>query len=421
MTRLHIDSLTYGPHGVGRAEGKVYFVRNAAPGDEVECEVREDHRSYAFAEVTALIQAGESRRVPPCPFLPRCGGCPWQHVSYEAQLAAKERAVADLLRRVARLEDPPLLPIIAAPQELGYRNRLSLRVEGGRVGYFAAASHELVPVDECLLASPRLDGALALLQLWLETLVTKVKRAEIVAGADGRFVFTAQAEGAFAAADNRASERFAAAQSRVQGLALRGRGWRHAWGDERVRVELGDGDALELRAGGFQQVNAAANQILVATVVDFARVTAEERVLDLYAGFGNLTFPLARRARKVTAVERDSESARAGAAHAEAAGLEGVRFIEADVPAVLKAWLRDRRRADLVVLDPPRSGAAEAAGMLLAMHPARIVYVSCNPSTLARDLAILAGRYRVVRVQPIDFFPQTYHVETVTELVLTGT
>jgi 23S rRNA (uracil1939-C5)-methyltransferase len=418
--RGRVESLAYGPHGVVRAGGKVYFVRQTAPGDEIEFEVREEHRSYAFAETTALLEPGETRRQPPCEYLPRCGGCPWQHVTYEAQLLAKERAVGDLLRRVGGLGAAQVLPILRSPREFGYRRRLSLRVEGRRVGYFAGGSHELIPIAHCLLAAPALDGAIPIAEEWVGSLATTVKRIEVAAeGTEDRFVLAAQAEGSFAPADDDATAVLLRRHPRLVGAALRGRGWRRSWGDAETRVSAGGDCLLSLAAGSFVQVNEEANRAMVAVVLDFARCAPADHVLDLYAGFGNLTFPLARVAAQVTAVERDPGAAEAGREHARGHGHERVTFVAGDVAPFLEACVRRGDRYDVVVLDPPRSGAAEAARELLRMRPRRLVYVSCNPSTLARDLRSLAPRYTVGRVQPIDFFPHSYHVETVVELWLT--
>src|SRR6185295_19220078 len=199
---------------------------------------------------------------------------------------------------------PPVLPILTPGDELGYRRRISLRVEAGRVGYFAGASHELVPVDHCLLAAPALAEAIPLAQKWVGALSTRVKRIEIAAAGDGdRLVCTAQAEGQLAPGDDDISVAFLAAEARVQGLTLRGRGWHRLWGDDRVRIPLATGESIAVPAGSFTQVNAIANELLVGVVLDFAACTGSESVLDLYAGFGNLTFPLAHRAREVMAVE----------------------------------------------------------------------------------------------------------------------
>jgi len=474
--RARIEGMTYGAHALARVDGKVYFVRHAAPGDEIELEPREDRGSYAFAETTALLAAGAARRTPPCEYLPRCGGCPWQHLEYGAQLAAKQRSVVELLRRIGGIDDAAVQPILAAGDEFGYRRRLSLRVEGGRVGYFAAASHELVPVKRCLLGAPGVAEGPALAQAWVSSLATRLKRIEIAAAepppddshalepshaaapsqaaalsqaaapprsrdrqgavglalarsqplpdgrgsefVPGRIVLSAQAEGAFRPADDAATAGFLEREPRVAGIAVRGRGWRRAWGEATVAVEVGDGETIALPAGGFVQVNAAANARLLEVVLDVAACGARDRVLDLYAGFGNLSFPLARRAAEVTAVERDRDGVRAGEEHAARGGRANLRFVAADAAEHARRCAAEGQRFDLVVLDPPRSGAAEVVPALLALRPRRIVYVSCNPSTLARDLRRLAPAYAVARVQPIDFFPQTYHVETVAELRL---
>ncbi len=416
MPRAIIESLAYGAHGIARVDGKVHFVRQVVPGDEVEIAVREDHGAYAYAEATRLIRAGAARRKPPCPYLPRCGGCPWQQVDYTAQLAAKEAAVRDLLGRVGGLRDVEVRPIVGG-REYGYRRRLSLRVEGGRVGYFAAASHALVPVEACLLATAELEGAIPLAQEWVARARTRVKRMEIAArGEADRFVLVAQAEGGFAAADEAASRDLLRRQPRLAGIVLRGRGWRQRWGDDAVRVPLPDIGALELRAESFTQVNDAANQVLVRTVLSAARLRPEDRVVDLYAGAGNLSLPLARAAAEVVAVERNPTSVEDGRRNALRIGIGNLSFIALDAAVALERIEVISPRLDCVVLDPPRGGAAEAMVHLRRLRPARVVYVSCNPATLARDLKSLSDVYAVESVQPIDFFPQTHHVETVSAL-----
>jgi 23S rRNA (uracil1939-C5)-methyltransferase len=418
MTAARIDSLAHGPHGIARIDGKVHFVRHAAPGDEVEIEVEEDHRTYAYARATRVVTPGAVRREPPCEYLPRCGGCPWQHVAYDAQAEAKEAAVRDLLARLGGIDPKVVRPIVRAPAELGYRRRLSLRVDGREVGFLEGASHDLVPVERCLLGQERLHGAIPLARAFVAALATRVNRVEVVAtGDDDRIALVAQADGEQVASDAEVGEELLRREPRLAALVLRGRGYRRLWGDDRVRVPLVDGDEMWLRAGDFSQVSDHGNAELIRIVLEHAAPTGEQRVADLYAGAGNLSLPLARRAAMVTAVERTPTAVEAARENARRLGIRNLELIAGPTESVLRGFVKRGVRFDTVVLDPPRSGAAEATTSLLSLAPGRIVYVSCNASTLARDLKTLSRRYRVERVQPIDLFPQTYHVEAVALLV----
>lgn len=417
MAVVRIESLAHGAHGIARVDGKVHFVRQAAPGDEAEIEVEEDHRAYAYARLARLVTPGSSRRPAPCAYLPRCGGCPWQHIAYATQSAAKENAVRDLLVRVGGIAAGVVQPIVSAPAEYGYRRRLSLRVEGGEVGFLAAASHDVVPIERCLIAQDRLEGALTVVRAWLDVLETRVKRVEVVATGDAdRFALVAQAEGDLVASDAESSEALLRATPRLAALVLRGKGFRRLWGEDRVRVPLIDGDEMWLRAGDFSQVSDHGNAALIRVVLEYAAVEAQQRVADLYAGAGNLSLPLARRAGSVTAVERTPSSIAAARENARRLGIHNLETHVGTSESVLKGFVKRGARFDTVVLDPPRGGAAEAMSPLLALAPKRIVYVSCNPATLARDLKTLSRAYRVERVQPIDLFPQTYHVEAIARL-----
>lgn len=432
---LHVSGLTYGPHAIGRLRGKAIFVRGALPGEDVEVRVREDHGSYAYADAVTVTRAAPERRVPPCPYLPTCGGCPWQHVSYPAQLRAKEQNVRDHLTRTAGLGEIEVLPILGSPDEFGYRSRLSLRTENRRVGFYAGGSHELVAVDHCLLATEPVDAAIQAAAGLVRQLSTHIRRVEIVERGRAGVVLLGEAEGTFDLRDGARIERWllerGASTTPLQpspragratewpctelgGVILEGKRWRHVWGDERISFSPQVDLTLTARGGVFTQVNPAANRLLVRTVLEMGAFTAVDRVLDLYAGAGNLTVPIARCARAVVAVEQRRLAAEDAVANAVAAGVTNCRVITAPAHVALES-LRSET-FDALVIDPPRSGAAEILGALLAKRPKRFIYVSCNPATLARDLRQLARRYRIEAVRPIDLFPQSYHVEAVTLL-----
>jgi 23S rRNA (uracil1939-C5)-methyltransferase len=417
--RLTTRDMAYGPHAVARHEGKVVFVRGAAPDEEVEVVLSEERPAYAFADAVAVVRPSPQRRAPPCPYLPACGGCPWQHLEYAAQLAAKQRIVAEQLRRIAGL-DVPVAPILPSPREFGYRRRIKLRVAPGAVGFHAAASHAVVPVEHCLLADDAVDAGIAAALALVRALRMPVRRVELIgrSATDAGIVVAAEIEGAWEAGDAAACQDWLAAQAGVRGLALQGRGWRRRWGDVRIELQPETDLLLDAHAPAFTQVNPAANQLLVATVLRCVDPQPGQHVLYLYAGAGNLSLPLRRRGALVVAVERDRQAAADAVASAARHPGPPLRVIVDRAERAVQRLAAEGMRFDAAVLDPPRSGAAGCLPGLLRLAPPCLVYVACDPATLARDLALLRGRYRVDLVQPLDMFPHTYHVETVVRATL---
>jgi 23S rRNA (uracil1939-C5)-methyltransferase len=416
---VDVTALSHGRDGVARHEGKVVFVPGVAPGDRARVRIVEPHASYARAELLEIETPGTARREPPCPWVGDCGGCPWQQVAYPAQLEAKAHNVRETLARLGGVVPARLLPIVAAPAEWGYRHRIRLHVEpGGRLGYRAARSHRLVEVDACAVADPRLAALLAPVRRTLATVATRLESLELIVDDGGHVVLSAGASGAFHPRDTGPWRRLLAETPAIAGVMIRGRGWRRRFGEVHVRVRPeANGPAIAQTAGTFSQVNPAANRLLVEAVVALARPAA--RILDLHCGAGNLSLPLARAGSRVTGVDRDRTAIADARASAAAAGLaDRTEFTAADAVATLRQ--DGARDADLVLLDPPRTGAREVAAELARVRVPRVLYVSCDVATLARDArALVAGGYAVDRVQPIDLFPQTEHVETVLEAVLT--
>lgn len=413
------ESLAYGGSAVARHEGRVLFIAGAAPAEKLKVRITADHGSWAEAEIVGILEKSAARVDPPCPIVEECGGCPWQHVDYATQLEAKQQSVIEALRRIAGLGEVPIEPIVGSPELFGYRNRLSLRYEAGRIGFYRARTNELVPVPDCLLAEDVIRRALPVVERFVAGLATRVTRVEIAArGLLPGVSVSVQSAGRLRHADTLAAHALVEeAHGDVRGLVMHGRGWKRGWGDPKRRFEVAPAVIVDFPAISFGQVNTRANLDLVRMVVARCTETPPARLVELYAGAGNFSLAVAQRAGRVLAVDEDESAVEAGRAAARAAGIRNLRFLAARA----QTWLEQARDpVDVLLVDPPRSGLAASAAAAAALGASRVVYVSCNPTTLARDVrSFVQAGYRVHAVAPIDLFPQTFHVETVCTLELT--
>jgi 23S rRNA (uracil1939-C5)-methyltransferase len=414
--RLDVERLTYGFDALAHHDGQVVFVAYGAPGDLVAAEVVERRRSWLRADITELLRPGPARVAPGCRWFPECGGCQWQHVAPPAQRDAKADLVREHLVRGAGVRHPDVLPTLPSPGDWAYRSRISLPVEGRRLGYHRARSHMLLEVDACPIAAPELSAHLDVARAWVAALRVPLRRVTISV-APGGVALSALATGRPGDVDRTATERLLRDTASVRGAIVSGGGVRMVAGDPTVRMSVEDGLDLEVPCDVFTQVNPGANRLLVHTVLALGAFRAGERALDLYCGAGNFALALARRDVVVHGVERDPLAVAAAHANAARLGLERATFTCAPVARALAAIDDD---VDAILLDPPRAGAIDAIADMVARRAPRILYVSCDPSTLARDVRrALASGYRLGRVQPLDVFPQTFHVEAVAELLLT--
>lgn len=429
-----IERMCYGGAGFGRLQGKACFVPFTAPGDRARFRVVKEKRSFLEGELLGLSSPSQLRVAPSCPIFGRCGGCDWQHLPYAEQLGQKGEIFGDTLRRIGRVGSEALLPVAASELEYGYRSRIQLKLarkgSSSMLGFFRAGSHEVVDAAcGCAIADPLLnriaDEFRALVPKVPE--MDAVTQIDLAIGDDGESIAVLHVEPRAAQALNRAlSTAAAAALPSLTGLFVRGGAKSRiekVYGVESLSYDipagfLPDGPELRLRfgRGGFSQVNYRQNLQLIANVFKMAALTGTERVLDLYCGNGNISLPLAGYAAQLHGVEGYAPSIDDARANALANGVANVSFEVSDVTAAVRRLAARGERFDLVILDPPRSGA-EAAGEIARLAPAAIVYVSCDPPTLSRDLALLGeSGYRVVCSQPVDMFPQTYHLESVTLL-----
>ena len=411
---LEIQALSYGPYGIGRIDNRVLMVPDSAPGDIVAARVIDERERFSIGKVVRVVRPSAARRTPPCPYASVCGGCAWQHVDYRTQLEAKQQSVDDALRRIGKLAGFDLRPIIPAAREYDYRRRIRLQVGPNRqLGFYGSASHELVKIDSCLIADERLNRMIDPLRRWARGLRTAIAHVEIVAGDEpSETAIVADATGSFMPRDEPACADLVAGAG-LSGLALAGPNWRKVWGEPRITVNLAGGLALKVDADVFTQVNPEGSRRVIEELLAAADFRPDDRVVELFSGAGNFTLALARRCAAVVAVEGQRRAVANGKLNAQRHAIENIRWICAPVPKALAQLKQRSENFTKIVLDPPRAGAKGIEANMAGLGAQEMFYVSCNPATLARDLAALEKHgYKLRMVQPIDLFPQTFHVET---------
>ena len=417
---LKIDSLTYGPYGIGRDNRRVILVPLTVPGDEAGVRIVAEKRNYAIGELSHLLKPSPLRQAPPCPYFERCGGCPWQQIEYEGQLAAKEKIVVDALHRIGRLDGFQILPILRSPQEYGYRRRIRLQSDGRkRLGFYRALSHELIEIDSCLIADPQVDRHLSVAREWIKGLRTKLRFVEIImSDGEQQTVLVGRSEERFFQEDDALCAPFVSGQKEIKGVIISGPGWHRSWGRTKIHIQSQDDLIMEVDGNIFTQVNREGNNLLVGEILQWGEFDHQDRVLELYSGTGNLSLPAARRAGEIVAVDGNPQSIRNGKENGRLNRIENIRWLCSDVPKAVRRLVTDQEQFSKIILNPPRSGAKGLEHELASLNADKILYVSCNPPTLARDLSALSKKgYRLTRVRPIDLFPHTFHVEVLSEMV----
>jgi 23S rRNA (uracil1939-C5)-methyltransferase len=381
-----IERILPGGLGLAYAAGQTLLVALAAPGDRLRVRVERTQGRVAFASIAEILSPSPVRVEPLCPYFGRCGGCDFQQLSYEAQLAAKLEIIRDCLRRIAHVEFESEIPVTASPSIWHYRSRAQWQHDPlrKRLGYFERASHRVCDVAACPVLVPQLETTLESLreQMKAEELPEKLTEFQAVAGDEGASL-------APPAPDHPTRE-----VSRRIGV-----------------------DNYRFSAEGFFQINHELLEILITAATNGAQ---GETAVDLYCGAGLFTLPLARRFKRVVGVESNAAAIGYARRNLEDAHLENASFETARVGE----WLRENAErlapVDFALLDPPRAGAEDdALEGLLALRPHHISYVSCDPATLARDLkSLIAGGYSLASLAAYDMFPQTHHIETVAHLNL---
>jgi 23S rRNA (uracil1939-C5)-methyltransferase len=342
---LKIDDVAFGGKGVARHEGKAVFVPFTIDGEKVAAAIVREKKRFAEGEVVEILEPSPNRVPPPCPYFGKCGGCTYQHISYDHQLAIKWRQVRDVLQRIGKLNDLPLRPIICSTQAYGYRNRITVHVEDGIIGFYRRDSHRLMDIERCPISMEAVNASL-----------TELRSSH---PRDGHYSLRANPTG------------------------------------PRIFGQANDNVAQALR------------DLIVRLVPDGQRC-----LIDAYGGAGFFAKALLGKFDRIIGIDWD----RFAIQEAQKNASEKETYITGDVDQVLADCLIDERPLTLIV-DPPESGLSDLArSSIINLAPDYFIYVSCNPATLARDLAALQSHFQIVSVTPLDMFPQTSEIEVAVEL-----
>lgn len=464
---LDIIGMTHEGEGVGRVEGYTLFVSGALPGEKVRAKVLKTKKQYGYAKLLDIVQASRDRIAPPCAIYDQCGGCQLQHMDYTAQLAWKRQLVVDNLQRIGKLEVAGAGKVGSADAELAgvpvadgiivqptlgmdepwrYRNKAQVPIgvtEGGLVGgFYARGSHRIVDMETCLIQHEHNDAVVAAVKrigrelgisAYNEETGRGLLRHVVVKKAfrTGQMMLVLVTNGRdiphLDAWLGSIREELPAVASICQNVntqktnVIFGNETRVLWGSDVIYDYIGDVQ-FAISARSFYQVNPDQTEVLYGKTVEYAGLTGNETVIDAYCGIGTISLFLAQHAAKVYGVEIVPEAIEDARANARLNNMNNVVFEVGASEDVIPNWKEQGVTPDVIVVDPPRKGCdPRLLDTILAMKPERVVYVSCNPATLARDLRVLEdGGYTTVEVTPVDMFPHTVHVEAVCSLIYKG-
>ena len=459
IIKLEIESVAHGSEGIGRLHGLVVFVPGALPGEKVRARIVQKRRDYLRARAEEFLQRSPHRTDAPCPHFPACGGCKWQDVDYSYQLELKREIVAETLTRLGGFTDVPVHGTLPSPEIFGYRNKMEFSFSAQRwilLGEpdplpkprdFALGFHvpgrfdKVLDIDRCWLQSDRGNGILTAVKrfalesglpawnarthtgFWRFLVLREGKRtAQLMVNAvtsEHRPDLIARLARTLLERDPDITSIVNNTTTSVGGTAFGEREF-PVHGPLTIQERLGD-FVFEISANSFFQTNTLQAERLYARALEFARLSGSETVYDLYSGTGTISLFLSRKARLVVGIEVIPSAVADARRNAERNGVENCEFVAGDIAKEMKQAdeiARRYGRPDVVVVDPPRAGVhPRGIRGILRLAPKRIVYVSCNPSTFARDARLLADSgYRLLQVQPVDMFPHTAHIELIAEL-----
>ena len=438
--RMTIDGYAADGSGVARHEGAVVFVKGAVGGEVCDVLVEKVGRSAVWGRVALVVEPSPARRKSDCPYDRNCGGCTFRHMDYEEELRAKGRKVEDALRRIGGTE-VPLSAVHGAERTDRYRNKAQFPVAPGpKIGFYQARTHAVTDVEDCLLQPTAAASLRAAAKAWMKTQRAMaydektgqglVRHVYVRTNRAGQSLFCLLINGKRAPEEGLLVDMLRTAEPNLVGVVLGinlkknnvilGEDYRTLWGDDFLMDEM-CGFSFRLSVPSFYQVNRDQAEVLYGRALEFAGLTGSETVLDLYCGIGTISLALSRRAGKVYGAEVVPQAIEDARANAARNGVSNVEFLCADAGEAARRLAQAGVTPQVVCVDPPRKGLApDVVDTIAAMDPRRVVYVSCDSGTLARDIKRFAAHgYAVRRAEAVDLFPRTAHVETVCLLTRT--
>ena len=436
---LQIEDLSVNGDGIGHADGKAIFVPGALPGDYLRAGITKELRSYSFARIIKIISPSADRVEPRCPISSKCGGCQLQNMKYEAQLLWKENHVKDLLERVGGFErdevDRVTGHVFGMEEPWRYRNKAQYPVRSDRdgnivTGFYARHSHRVVPCHDCLIGSDKDQKLLDTVTSWMKRnhvrpydennnkgLIRHILIRHAVQTNETMVCLVAasnipDADGLSKDLMSCGVESVVININKTKGNVILGHDTKLLAGQERIFDKIKN-LSFAISARSFYQVNPVQTEKLYGKAIEFAGLTGLQNVYDLYCGTGTITLCLAEKAAHVTGIEIVDDAVRDAKENARRNGIRNVSFYAGAVEKILPDLIK-KKKADVVVMDPPRKGCdIKVLEAVMESKPDRVIYVSCDPATLARDLGIMKREYDLKEVQPVDMFPETVGIENV--------
>lgn len=421
-------------YGLGQLpDGRKIMIRYALPGERVTTTIKKEKKNFLIGELLSAETPSTERIEPACPHYGTCGGCDLQHASYHLQLQLKQKVVIDLIKRQFRNQETEIVPLVRptvpAPQPFHYRQRIRLQVnEDQTVGYLQHNSHRLVAVSSCPIARPEINETLAALIASedADKLLATCRELELCWNPEnGLVTLLLQKTRKPRPADFANSEILRCSIPILDRIFFSGddfpltaaspKGCGTSMAIEYPQLITGGRPSrLEWEIGGFCQVNLEQNQRLIEIVIRFADLSKEDTILDLFCGMGNFSMFLAGRGKSLLGVEGQGSAIRSARKNSTKAGLSNSTFIKSPIHKICEQLVAEQQRFDCLIIDPPRQGVPGLTAELAALCRKRIVYISCDPATLCRDLTELCkNNFTIQQIQPVDMFPQTHHIETV--------